>query len=102
MKGFKQKKFEIETLSRSYIESKRIINENSQRVCVPNSYRLERSIKIVGHIDNVVDCLNDNDRFIIQKEVQEGKRGIWYLNYFSSTSYYRLRDVAYDHFLGCL
>ena len=102
MKGFKKKRFEIETLSRSYIESKRIIRESEENVINPGFGKLDRCLRIVRHIENVVDCLEENDQFIIRKEVIEGKRGNWYLEYYSSTSYYRLRDKAYDNFLRCL
>ena len=102
MKGFKKRKFEIETLSRSYIESKRIIKEAQENIIHPSREKLEACNLIVRHIDNVVESLDENDQFIIHKEVIEGKRGNWYLDYFSSTSYYRQRDKAYDNFLRCL
>ncbi len=102
MNGFKKQRFEIESLSRSYIESKRIIKETEDNVINPGIGKLDRCLKIVRHIENVVDCLEESDQFIIRKEVIEGKRGNWYLDYYSSTSYYRLRSKAYENFLRCL
>ena len=50
----------------------------------------------------IVKMLDEEDRFIIEKEVVEGKRGNWFLGYYSPASYYRHRNRAYSNFLRCL
>ncbi|MBO4919202.1 MAG: hypothetical protein J5365_03500 [Erysipelotrichaceae bacterium] len=95
-------KFEIELLSRNYINSKRIIKETEEDIIHCSYERLKAYRRIVSHIENVAECLGEKERLIIQKEVIEGKSGKWYLEYFSAPSYYRHRRKAYSEFLRCL
>ncbi len=102
MKGFDKSKFEIEILSREYLNSKRVIREAENSIIRYNSRKLERSFRIVYHIEYVVESLDEDDKFIIRNELMEGRRGDWYLSYFSPTAYYRHREKAYENFLHCL
>ena len=95
-------KFEIELLSRNYINSKRIIKETEEDIIHTSYERLKAYRRIVSHIENVAETLGEKERLIIQKEVIEGRSGKWYLEYFSAPSYYRHRRKAYSEFLRCL
>lgn len=104
MKGSEKRKDrrDIELLSRNYREFKKLLEEAEEHNYPIDRRKVETGKKIVSHIEHVVDCLEEDDRFIIQKEVVEGMRGNWYLGYFSSSSYYRHRIRAYANFLRCL
>ena len=95
-------KFEIELLSRNYLNSKRIIKETEEDIIHTSYERLKAYRRIVSHIENVAEGLGEKERLIIQKEVLEGRSGKWYLEYFSAPSYYRHRRKAYSEFLRCL
>ena len=97
-----RQKFEIELLSRNYLNSKRIIRETEEDIIHTSYEKLKAYRRIVSHIENVAEGLGEKERLIIQKEVIEGRSGKWYLEYFSAPSYYRHRRKAYSEFLRCL
>ena len=97
-----KEKFEIELLSRNYLNSKRIIKETEEDIIHTSYERLKAYRRIVSHIENIAEGLGEKERLIIQKEVIEGRSGKWYLEYFSAPSYYRHRRKAYSEFLRCL
>ena len=100
--GNKKQRRDIELLSRNYRDFKLLLDEVQGNVASHDYRKIEAGIKIIAHIENVIDSLEEDDRFIIEKEVIEGKRGNWYLDYFSASSYYRHRNRAYMNFLRCL
>ncbi len=92
----------IDIVSKSYLMSKRKLVENDLGIIKSNEIYLDRYRSNVYHIDYVVSCLNDDDRFIIDNEVIKGKRGNWYYAYMSPPTYYRHRKKAYTNFLRSL
>ena len=102
MSQIKKNRFEVQLLSRHYVQSKRIVTEAEQCIKRCPTHRLISHRNIVSHIEYVVDCLEERDKFIIYNEVVLGKNGKWYLEYFSAPTYYRNRDKAYAQFLACL
>ena len=102
MPRISKEKFEIELLSRNYIDSKRRINDYETKAVKYNHNRILTYRRIVNHIESVVKTLPDKQRIIIENEVIKGKSGNWYLEYFSAPSYYRHRNQAYENFLRCL
>ena len=97
-----KKRYEIELLSKNYIESKRKLREYDDNVVRYSTNKVKAYRRIVSHIEEVVRMLPDKERIIIENEVIYGQTGTWYLEYFSSSSYYRHRKVAYSNFLNCL
>ena len=97
-----KERFEIELISRGYLQSKRIVKEHQSNIKRVNTekYRLCRTI--VEHVENVAYSLDETERFIIEKEVIEGRRGKWYMGYLTRPSYYRYRKEAYKDFLNFL
>ena len=94
--------FEIGLLSKAYINSKRLLLEAEQHVISIGESSFKASSFIVKHIEYCLNSLDIKSRIIIQNEVIEGKTGKWYLEYFSASTYYRLRKKAYEDFLRCL
>ena len=86
----------IDRLSVAYLASKQFIND---KVSARNNERRH----IVSFIESVIkNSLNENDKFIITNEVLLGKKGNWYHEYLSDSTYYRHRKLAYANFLSCL
>lgn len=89
----------VDKLSAAYLSSKRFV---SDKVSVHSNFEHERQ-HIVFFIESVIkNNLNENDRFIITNEVLLGKKGNWYHEYLSTSTYYRHRKLAYANFLSCL
>ena len=102
MSNVKENRFKILLLSTNYIECKRSLMEADMNIIAlsPEVYQTKR--RIVTHIENVAQCLDEKDRLIIENELIKGKRGKWYLEYLSAPSYYRYRCRAYEEFLRSL
>lgn len=100
--SLKNDRLSIILLSKSYILSTRKIREAEINArCL--SYDEIRSTKyIVDHLEKVITQLDDKEAFIIENEVINGKKGKWYLEYFSPSSYYRTRKKAYRDYLRIL
>ena len=98
----KKELMDIAMLSRSYIVHKRIVKEAQENIIKPMPHRLEASMKMCQHIENVTQSLPEKDRIIIENVVLQGKTGRWYDLYFSAPTYYRLRVKAYKTFLNSL
>ena len=89
----------VDKLSAAYLSSKYFVND---KVSAYNQNEHDKR-HIVFYIENVINNnLSDNDKFIITNEVMLGKRGTWYHNYLSPSTYYRHRKSAYANFLSCL
>ncbi|MBR3265646.1 MAG: hypothetical protein IKI61_06805 [Erysipelotrichaceae bacterium] len=97
-----KERFEIELISRGYLQSKRILKEHQTNIRRVDPERYELCRTIVEHVENVTYSLEETERFIIEKEVLEGRRGKWYIGYLTRPSYYRYRKEAYRDFLNCL
>lgn len=93
------KKELIDIISKSYLTSKRKLRENELGITYKDNKRLNCYRLNVYHIEYVVSCLNENDKFIINNEVLQGKKGNWYYDQMSTATYYRHRNKAYDNFL---
>lgn len=95
-------RFEIEILSKNYIESKRKLKEHDGNIARYSNNKVRAYKRIVTHIEDVAKLLPEKHRIIIENEVILGKKGTWYLEFFSASSYYRHRKGAYNDFLSCL
>ncbi len=102
LKDFKNPKLIVDNLSKVYIENKLKSQQN-----YPGPYKKydndrEYSEKLINKFEREVDNLKDNDRLIIYNEVLLGKKGDWYLEIMSQSTYYRYRRGAYLNFISCL
>ena len=100
--GNRNPRRDIEILSQNYRDFKLLLEETQENIASHDRRKIESGIKVVSHIDNVIEALDEDDRFIIEKEIVEGRKGNWYMEYFSASSYYRHRNRAYMNFLRCL
>ena len=102
MENNSKRRLEIQLLASNYIESKRILSQIEKGIIPYDKNRFVTHRIIVDRIEETVEHLDEYDRFIIQKEVIEGKKGKWFLDYYSKPAYYRNRQKAYKEFLRCL
>lgn len=92
----------IRILAKSFKYHKLVVYEDDMGYRHRSYTDVVKSRYIIHHIEAVIEYLDDPERFIIEKEIIEGKTGNWYLEYFSAPSYYRHRKKAYEIFLRCL
>ena len=92
----------IDELSLCYLNNKSRSESNYQGPY--KRYENDRlySEDLINRIESCVESLNDNDKLIIKNEVILGKKGDWYAEYISQSTYYRYRELAYYNFLSCL
>ena len=92
----------IDLLAKNYLKGKQILREIELGVCTNSPSDINAYTKIVRHIEESIKYLDGNDLLIIKNEVLLGKRGNWYRDYLSTSSYYRNRKPAYKAFLRCI
>ena len=102
MDSLKDCKIKIALLSQSYIASNRIISDHETFIRRRSYEDIRTSSMIVSHMEDVSSRLAPEERLIIEKEVFQGETGKWYLQYFSTSSYYRYRSKAYRNFLNII
>ena len=100
--GNDEKRKKIESLSKEYQNYQLLLREAHENLAEYDEQKIRYGKRLIAHVDNVIETLNEDDKFIIKKEVTEGQTGEWYLGYYSSSSYYRHRIKAYGNFLDCL
>lgn len=93
-------KTDINVLTQSYIYSKREVEEADMGYFRRRREEIDNSRYIVKHIEAVTDSLDYKSKIIIENEVLKHRSGKWYMDYFSSATYYRSRNKAYKDFLS--
>lgn len=102
LKDVKNLKEVIDCLSKVYCENKLKSEQNYPGPYVKYENDKEYSENVIKTIESGVNCLNENDHFVIYNEVILGKKGDWYSQQISQSTYYRYRGDAYYNFLSCL
>ena len=92
----------VDTVSNGYIHDKRLLKEEALGIIVLSEDEHRMCQRIVAHIEILVSYLDEKDRFIIDNEVLQGKKGTWYLDYYSVPTYYRHKNHAYEVFYKLL
>ncbi|MDO4197762.1 MAG: hypothetical protein Q4D13_02075 [Erysipelotrichaceae bacterium] len=90
---------DVQMLLTSYKYASRVLLEDDTHIINRPRKEVSRSVYIARHIENVIESLNDRDRFILRNEFVLGKSGKWYIGYYSDSTYYRNRIKAYRAFL---
>ncbi len=54
------------------------------------------------YIEYAISQLDVDSRLIIFNDFMAKNKGYWYLDYYSMSTYYRLRTIAINKFLDCL
>ena len=63
-----------------------------------NQIAYDRDQRMIRIVDRVLEDCTPETRLIIRKEFLESSSAQWYLDYFSKTTYYRLRRKAVAEF----
>lgn len=90
----------IDILASAYMRARRRLAEETNGNYSYSNDVLHDSERIVYHIDSVIDGMDDQYKYILDNEVKLHKSGKWYLTYCSPTTYYRIREKAYQEFLN--
>lgn len=54
------------------------------------------------YVDFTLSQLDEDSKLIITNDFINKNKGYWYLDYYSVSTYYRLRNIAINKFLDCL
>jgi len=95
-------KRKIDLITSAYAFAKSILIERESGNCKYSYRTINAYEKIVNTIEGSLKYLDNDDRFIIQNEVIDGKKNEWYLGFLSSSTYYRHAKSAYIQFLNIL
>lgn len=95
MKEFKEQEKVMCYLGKLYQRCKRDMQVEDQQ-----SDQYYNDAKFVMKIDLVVKDLPKEYQLVIQKDYLQVSEGPWYLNYFSRSSYYRIRNKAVKEFIS--
>ena len=90
---------DIEALKESYRYALRVLKEDEARLIKRSKPVIVRCTYVTMHIENVIESLDEKHRFILTNEFILGKRGKWFTDYYSESTYYRSRIKAYRAFL---
>lgn len=82
-----------------YVRARRKMLESENGAYDYPFYILNDCQKIVHHIDAVIESMDEKSRLILENEVKKGRKGEWYLEYCSTTTYYRIREEVYQAFI---
>ena len=90
----------IDVINKTYRYHKRLLNEVENGVKSYDYMRVRASHNVVSHINNVANDFTGKTKLIVDSEILGDKKGTkWYMEYFSTPSYYRARKLAYRMFI---
>ncbi len=92
----------IQILSLAYRDFSKMIADDSNGLVRRSHYQIESLSRMMEMMESTVSFLDDMERIIIYHEVILGKKGKWYMEYFSPTVYRRKRKSAYHEYLRLL
>lgn len=99
MKSQKQETERIRYLAKTYRRCRLILIERA------HGYHCygEKEVKVAGlwvhHLHYIMNGFNGMEKYILRREIIDGKHGHWYGTEMASSVYYRYRKRAYHHFL---
>ena len=89
----------IRDISDAYLNAKRRLNDYEHGIYEYPMNVINDSMKIASHIETVIDSMDEKAKFILENEIINRKKGSWYLDYCSATTYYKIRNDVYREFL---
>lgn len=101
--GIKEKEIIIKYLAKSYRVSKKRESIYQIQGNLREKSGIYNEDKTVIHLieGTIAEC-SQNTQLIIMNEYFKNKEYDWYLEYFSRSSFYRLKRVAIEEFIDCL
>ncbi len=98
---------ELDTLVRFHLrfykkqKSKEDFYANNMEVCEAQTHRPLEKVYVFC-IEQSLSELSEDERLILTKENLESTNKNWWMEYFSKSTYYRLKYKAMDRFIHCL
>lgn len=87
----------VERHIRKYLQAKIQIESS-----ISNYANRPHIVDFYRYIQYVIDQLDEDSRMIIFNDFMARKNRNWYLEFYSASTYYRLRKIAIDKFVDCL
>ena len=101
--SFQQKEQIVRYLMKCYRKSSNRIHRYEICDSVRENFEIYRYDKTTCMlVDDALQELTQDERKIIRYDYMHPKEGQWYLEYFSRSTYHRLKVQAVDKFLRCL
>lgn len=71
---------------------------------VSESYNQElaEAFEFVETIDAVLDSMDEDAALILRNDYFSTRQAKWYMNYFTRSTYYRIKTRAIDEFVRCV
>lgn len=95
----KTNKDNIDLLAGVYVRARRKLSEQEYGHYYYSDSVISDSQKIVYHIDSVIDAMDDKAKLILENEIKLNRKGEWFRDYCSPTTYYKIRGKIYSDFL---
>ena len=92
----------IDKLTSSYRDSSKKLRNEELGFKHYSACDLEICKDTIAQIDDAIKFLHEREKFIIYNEVVLGKRGKWYLEYYSPSAFKVRRKFAHKEFLRIL
>ncbi len=92
----------IEILAHGYRDSSKILHNYELGLKSYQESQLKVCRTMIAHIEDAVNFLDEREKFIIYNEVILGKKGKWYLEYYSPSAFNVRKKQAYKEFLRIL
>ena len=85
-----------------YRDFKKMINDYESGLSYYSEEKLNTLRRMIARLESPLDYMDERDRFIIYNELVLGKKGKWYLSYYSPSAYRVRRKEAYRIYLHLL
>ncbi|SJZ83947.1 MG284/MPN403 family protein [Anaerorhabdus furcosa] len=98
----KDKKSFIMILAKAYMRSKRRIQMYKFLSVEENKSYYSSELSTVYLVNSTILLCSPTSQFILKNEFFSYPNPNWYIEYYSRSSYYRLKKQAIDEFIDCL
>ena len=77
---------------------------DADHLMISESYNKElaEAYEFVETIDAVLDAMDADEALILRCDYFENRTPKWYMNYFTRSTYYRIKTRAIDEFVRCV
>lgn len=65
-------------------------------------HELAESFEFIETIDDVLASMDEEEALILRFDYFENRTPKWYMNYFTRSTYYRIKTRAIDEFVRCV
>lgn len=99
---YRSKEIILLELASIYKKYKFRIDLNDNYYSIKEGEPIESYYRYVRVIDLIISKLSSDTKIIILNDFFEDRDNKWYLEYFTKSTYYRLKKKAVNEFINCL